>query len=130
MKNKSEYIKYKLQKAAQSIREAKLLMENGLNDTAVSRLYYAAFYAINALLAENDFNPKTHSGTKTIFNKEFILTGKMESHFSDFYSFLMAKRFEADYDDFVFIDEKKIPSLVAETEEFISAIIAMIQLPL
>lgn len=95
-----------MQKAAQSIREAKLLTENGLNDTAVSRLYYGAFYAINALLIENGFNPKTHAGTKTIFNKEFILTGKMETRFSDFYSFLMAKRFEADYDDFVFIDEQ------------------------
>lgn len=58
MKNKYDYIKYKQQKAAQSIKEAKLLMENGLNDTAISRLYYAAFYAINALLAINGFNPK------------------------------------------------------------------------
>ena len=97
MKNKYDYIDYKQQKAAQSIKEAKLLMENGLNDTAISRLYYAAFYAINALLAINGFNPKTHSGTKSIFNKEFILTGKIESRFSDFYSFIMAKRFEADY---------------------------------
>jgi uncharacterized protein (UPF0332 family) len=66
-------------------------LQNGINDTAVSRPYYAAFYAINALLAENGFNPKTHTGTKTIFNGEFILTGKIESRFSDFYSFLMAK---------------------------------------
>ena len=43
VKDKKDYINYKLQKAAQSIKEAKLLMENGMNDTAVSRLYYAAF---------------------------------------------------------------------------------------
>ena len=126
MKDKYDYIKYRQQKAAQAIKEAKLLMENELNDTAMSRLYYAAFYAINALLAINGFNPKTHSGTKSIFNKEFILTGKIESRFSDFYSFLMAKRFEADYDDFVFIDEKKIQSLLEETEEFVAVINAMI----
>lgn len=129
MKNKNDYIKYRQQKAAQAIKEAKLLMENELNDTAMSRLYYAAFYAINALLAINGFNPKTHSGTKSIFNKEFILTGKIESRFSDFYSFLMAKRFEADYDDFVFIDETKIQSLLEETEEFVAIINAMIKLP-
>lgn len=127
MTDKSDYIRYKLQKAAQSIREAKLLLENGMSDTAVSRLYYAAFYAINALLAEKGFNPKTHSGTKTIFNKEFILTGKMESRFSEFYSFLMAKRFEADYDDFVFIDEGKIQALLVETEEFLAAITGKIE---
>ena len=92
-------------------------------------MYYAAFYAINALLSVNGFNPKTHSGTKTIFSKEFILTGKIESRYSDFYSFLMAKRFEADYDDFVFIDEKKIQLLLAETEEFVATINAMIKMP-
>lgn len=128
MKNKYDYIKYRLQKSVQSIKEAKLLMENGLNDTAMSRLYYAAFYALNALLSINGFNPKTPSGTKSIFNKEFILNGKIESHFSDFYSFLMAKRFEADYDDFVFIDEKKIQSVLVETEEFVAMINAMIKM--
>jgi uncharacterized protein (UPF0332 family) len=128
LKDKNDYIRYKQQKAAQSIKEAKLLMENELNDTAVSRLYYAAFYAVNALLAINGFNPKTHSGTKSIFNKEFILTGKIENRFSDFYSFLMAKRFEADYDDFVFIDENKIQSLLAETEEFVNVINSLIEM--
>ncbi len=129
MKNKYDYIKYRLQKSAQSIKEAKLLMENGLNDTAMSRLYYAAFYAINALLAIDGFNPKTHSGTKSIFNKEFILTGKIETRFSDFYSFLMAKRFEADYEDFVFIDETRLQSLLKETEEFVATIKAIIKMP-
>jgi uncharacterized protein (UPF0332 family) len=129
VKNKQDYIIYRLQKSAQSIKEARLLMENGLNDTAMSRLYYAAFYAVNALLALHGFNPKTYSGTKSIFNKEFILTGKIESRFSDFYSFLMAKRFEADYDDFVFIDEKRIQSSLEETEEFISKINTLIQFP-
>jgi len=128
LKDKNDYIRYKQQKAAQSIKEAKLLIENELNDTAVSRLYYAAFYAVNALLAINGFNPKTHSGTKSIFNKEFILTGKIENRFSDFYSFLMAKRFEADYDDFVFIDENKMQSLLAETEEFVNVINSLIKM--
>jgi len=44
-------------------KRSKLLMENELNDTAMIRLYYVAFYAINALLAINGFNPKTLSGT-------------------------------------------------------------------
>jgi hypothetical protein len=40
----------------------------------------------------------------------------------------MAKRFEADYDDFVFIDEKRIQSILAETEEFVATLNAMINL--
>lgn len=126
MKKKKDYINFKLQKAAQSVKEARLLMENGMNDTAVSRLYYAAFYAVNALLTANGLNPKTHSGSKTMFNKEFIHTGKIDSRFSDYYSFLMAKRFEADYDDFAFIDEARLLPLFAETEEFIAKVIEFI----
>ena len=128
MKKNDDYIKYKVHKAAQSIKEAKLLMENGLNDTAMSMVYYAAFYSVNALLAFHGFNPKTHSGTKSIFNKEFILPGKIEGRFSDFYSFLMAKRFEADYDDFVYINEENIQSSIAETEEFVSMINGLIKM--
>ncbi len=40
----------------------------------------------------------------------------------------MAKRFEADYDDFVFIDVSRIQTLLTETEEFIAAIIEMIKI--
>lgn len=123
MKNKEDYINYKLQKAAQSLKEARLLIINGMNDTAMSRLYYAAFYAVSALLVSKDYNPKTHVGVKTLFNKEFILKNKIDSKFSDFYSFIMAKRFEADYDDFVFIDEKNIEKLFTETQEFVDAIL-------
>lgn len=127
MTDKSDYIKYRLKKSQQSIREARLLIENGLNDTALSRLYYAAFYAINALLVENGFNPKTHVGVKAIFNKEFVLPGKIEGKYSDFYSFLMAKRFEADYADFAFVDETKIESLFHETQNLIIAVTALLK---
>lgn len=127
MKNKQDYISYKLQKAGQSLKEARLLIDNNMPDTAVSRMYYASFYAVNALLVSNDFNPKTHSGAKSLFNKEFILTHKLQERFSDFYSFLMAKRFEADYDDFVFINEKTVEKMLAETIEFVEAVVALIK---
>lgn len=102
-------------------------MDHGLNDTALSRMYYAAFYAINALLFKEGFIPKTHNGTKSLFNKEFIQTQKIDSKFSDFYSFLMAKRFEADYDDFAFINLSNLPAILSETERFVSLILGMIK---
>ncbi|MDZ4807581.1 MAG: HEPN domain-containing protein [Bacteroidota bacterium] len=127
MKNKQDYINYKLKKAGQAIKEARLLIENGMADTALSRMYYASFYAVNALLVSNDYNPKTHSGVKTLFNKEFVLTHKIDARFADYYSFIMAKRFEADYDDFVFVDENNIKQLLADTEAFVATVIALIE---
>jgi len=58
MKNKEDYIDYKMQKAFQSLKEARLLIDNAMNETATSRLYYASFYAVNALLVANGHNPK------------------------------------------------------------------------
>ena len=127
MTNKQDYISYKLQKAAQALKEARLLIDNKMQETAVSRMYYASFYAVNALLISHGFNPKTHSGVKSLFNKEFILTHKLEARFSDFYSFLMAKRFEADYDDFVFINDKNIEKIISETREFVDSVAALVK---
>ncbi len=117
-----DYVIYKLQKAAVSIKEAKLLHENGMNETAVSRLYYAAFYAANALLTNDGLNAKTHTGTKSLLNKEYFLPGKLENSFADLYTMLMAKRHEADYENFAFIDENQIPGWIEKTQEFVNQI--------
>ena len=87
MKEKKDYINFKLQKAAQSLKEARLLMQNDMHDTAVSRLYYAAFYAVNALLIAYGFNPKTHSGSKTILIKSLYLQEKLIAVFLIFIHF-------------------------------------------
>ncbi len=119
MKTKEDYINYKLKKADEALKEAQLLLENNFNDAAISRLYYAAFYAISALLVNLNLNPKTPQGVKSLFNKEFILTGKLDEEFSDFYTLLMAKRHEADYESFSFINKNKLPEYFEKTKELI-----------
>ncbi len=109
MKTKEDYITYKLKKADEALKEAQLLLENNFNEAAISRLYYSAFYAISSLLINLNLNPKTHQGVKSLFNKEFILTGKLDEEFSNFYTMLMAKRHEADYENFSFINKNKLP---------------------
>jgi uncharacterized protein (UPF0332 family) len=122
-----DYVIYKLQKAAVSIKEAKLLHENGMNETAVSRLYYAAFYAANALLTNDGLNAKTHTGTKSLLNKEYFLTGKLDNSFADLYTMLMAKRHEADYENFAFIDKQQLPDWIEKTQKLLNKINSLIQ---
>lgn len=119
MKTKEDYINYKLMKAEEALKEAQLLFDNNFNDASISRLYYAAFYAINALLINLDLNPKTHQGVKSLFHKEFIYTGILDEDFSDFYTLLMAKRHEADYENFSFINKEKIPGYIIKTKQLI-----------
>jgi uncharacterized protein (UPF0332 family) len=122
-----DYVDYKLQKAGMALKEAKLLFENRMFETSVSRLYYAAFYAANALLTKEGLNAKTHTGTKSLLNKEFFFTGKLNPDFAELYSMLLSKRHEADYENFAFINEQQIPEWIEKTQEFVSRIVQIIK---
>ena len=44
------YIKYRLQRATETLNDARLPAENGRWNSSINRLYYACFYAVSALL--------------------------------------------------------------------------------
>jgi uncharacterized protein (UPF0332 family) len=43
--------------------------------TAVNRIYYSCFYAINALLLKSKIASRTHSGVRRMFGLHFTQTG-------------------------------------------------------
>lgn len=47
---RNEIVKYRLSRAHETLNEVEILIENKLWNTAINRLYYACFYAVNALL--------------------------------------------------------------------------------
>lgn len=57
-------IRSKLNKAVESIEEAKLMFNTGHYNTVINRLYYAVFYAAVACLIKQEVITKSHSGTK------------------------------------------------------------------
>ncbi len=119
MTTNRDYITYKISKAESAIAAAELLFENGFSGEALSRLYYANFHIASALLTQRKLNPKTHEGVKALFNKEFILTGIFEKEMSKFYSNLLNRRFEADYENFAIIDEVEIPDFFEKAKLFL-----------
>lgn len=48
--DRTEIVKYRLEKAYRTYNEAIGSIENGYVETAANRLYYAAYYAVSALL--------------------------------------------------------------------------------
>lgn len=41
----------------------------------MNRIYYAMFYAVNALLIAKGFSASKHSGVRALFNKEIVNKG-------------------------------------------------------
>jgi len=86
-----------LDKARRSLHAAERLMHEGDHDFAVSRAYYAMFYAAQALLLTREVRRSSHSGLIAAFNEHFIQSGELPRRF-----FLMLRdgfedRAEGDY---------------------------------
>ena len=82
IENKDEYIKYRFQRAEGSLDDALIMIENKRWNTAINRLYYSCFYAVLALLLNNDIETRTHDGARTRFSNEFIKTGALDKKYA------------------------------------------------
>ncbi len=123
---KEDIIKYRLEKSATTFNEAKSLAESGFWGGCANRLYYSCFYCVIALLAKDEMNVSTHNGVRTEFFKRYIKTGILDRKYSSIYTDLMSKRQESDYDDFLTFSQEDIFPLIADVENFLQTIRALI----
>lgn len=92
-------IAIRLEQADETLNDARILLDSGKgsNRTIVNRAYYAAFYALLALLLTRNEKPKKHSGAISIFDREFINTGIFDKSLSKDLHKLFHMRMEDDY---------------------------------
>ena len=70
-----DYVKYRLSRAKESFEEVKVLAKNEMWNGCINRLYYACFYAVSALLLQNNIQTKTHAGARQMFGLHFVDKG-------------------------------------------------------
>jgi uncharacterized protein len=119
---RSEYAKHRVKSAYKTIEAAKLLAEHQHWNSAMNRLYYAAFYAVNALLIANNFQTKSHSGAKTMFSQHFVKSGKFDKKYGRLLSELFDNRQKGDYENIVDFEEDYVESLFKPVQEMIKMI--------
>jgi uncharacterized protein (UPF0332 family) len=120
--DKAQLVKYRLTRARETYNEVAILVKNGLWNTAVNRLYYSCFYAVIALLAENNIEVLSHSGARQMFGLHFIKTGKIDPESGRFLARLFDLRQTGDYDDFIDFDREKVMELLEPADQLISTI--------
>ncbi|MGC9374121.1 MAG: HEPN domain-containing protein [Bacteroidales bacterium] len=119
---KKEYIHYRIEKAKNTLEDAKLLAKNQSWNSSVNRLYYACFYAVLALFAKFNINSQTHSGVKSQFSLHFIKSGKLDKSLGLLYNDLFDFRQKGDYGDFFEFEEKNVLKLIPLVEIFLEKI--------
>lgn len=115
-------IKYRIQRAKDMIHESEEVIKLGFLNSAVNRLYYACYYAVNALLVKENINAHTHSGVKQMFGLHFIATNKISKESGRFYSQIFNERIASDYDDFISFDAETVNALLKMSQDFIQEI--------
>lgn len=80
--DRTEIVKYRLEKAYRTYNEAIGSIENGYVETAANRLYYAAYYAVSALLISYKYEASTHYGVIQMFGKVFLRNNRLTLGFS------------------------------------------------
>jgi uncharacterized protein (UPF0332 family) len=119
---RKEYIKNRIETSYKTIDAARLLSENGFWNSAVNRLYYALFYAINALLVSNEIYTQSHAGMKSQFSLHFIKTGKLDIKYGKLLAQLYDWRQKGDYENLFDFDAESVDALFDPVIEMISQI--------
>ena len=119
---RTEYVKYRIEKAYQTYEAAKVLSENGFWNSAVNRLYYTLFFAANALLVLNGIETKRHATLKSQFSQHFVKTGKFDKKYGRLLSELYDWRQKADYEVVFDYDENSVLPLFQPVKEMLDQI--------
>ncbi|MFH1051882.1 MAG: HEPN domain-containing protein [bacterium] len=119
---KADLIKYRISKAYSTLNEVEEHLRNKFYATAINRLYYSCFYAVNAILSFIGFSSKTHKGTMILFHQQLVLKDIINQEHSKLYNTLFKARQENDYDDFIEPDPEVLPDWFKQAKEFIDSI--------
>ena len=115
-------VRYRLEQADESLESAQLLLDNGKYRPAVSRSYYAMFYAVLALMAKKKHHSSKHSGAIAIFNREFVKTGMFDKDFSRWLQEAFDLRQRADYREMFSISYERTKRVLEHALAFVAEV--------
>lgn len=93
------FAKYRIEKAEETLKSAKLLYDNNDFTGANNRAYYAIFYAIRAVLALEEIDFKRHKDVIAYFNQHYINKEIFPKKIGKKIAQAQRVREDSDYDD-------------------------------
>ena len=115
-------IAYRLERSCESLRAAEIMFENNMLTFSMNRVYYAMFYAVQALLVSREVSFSKHGQVKAYFNREMVKPGIFTTEMGRLYNKAFEYRQKFDYVDFSFPDREMVSEYSEKTRGFISNI--------
>jgi len=106
--SRATLVRHRLSRAAEALKEAKVLATEGHTLATVSRLYYAVFYATQALLATKGIERRSYADIISEFDRAFVKSRLIPTVYSRTLHQLAQKRTMADYADFAEVEQAEV----------------------
>ena len=117
--NSHALISYRMERSHESLRAAEIMLENGMLTFSMNRVYYAMFYAVQALLVLRGVSFSKHGQVKAYFNREMVKTGIFPIEMGRLYNKAFEYRQKFDYIDFSVPDRNMISEYLEKASGFI-----------
>lgn len=111
-----------LERARMELRAIEVNIREELYAVAISRCYYATFYAASGLLASISIARSKHSGVISAFREHFVKTGLIEVEFSDILGVSFDARQESDYELVPLVDRDLALKRLYDAQRFVDRI--------
>ena len=98
---------YRIAEAEDSLKVAAHCLKEGLYKDSINRSYYAAFYAVKAILALSTVDFKRHKDVMGYFYKEYVAKEIFPREIGRKLGTLQRVREKSDYDDFYIASREK-----------------------
>lgn len=119
---KEELCLYRMKRAKETLQVAMECYDNKHYMDAMNRSYYAAFYAVKAVLALEETDFKRHKDVIAYFNKIYVASGKIERDLGRNLGRLQQKREKSDYDDFYVVSAEEAKEQVCFVTKLLECI--------
>ncbi len=111
-----------MERANRDLNATQSNLEQGFYEVAISRSYYAMFYATNALLSTHSISRSKHSGVIAAFSEYFVKTGIIESTYAKMLGQAFDTRLDSDYDIIFAADREMVESIQSDARQFVERI--------
>jgi uncharacterized protein len=126
-RQQKEYVSLRIKLAKEKIKAAQLLAKNGNYRDAISRAYYAIYYAAKAFLLYHGQNPYSHKGVSVLFHKFCATHKKPDASFAKMLSVLQEARLDADYKEKVFLSKNDAQEAIDMAQSFLKEIRSLVK---
>lgn len=113
-------VELRMRLARDKMQLARKLVDDRYFNDAISKAYYAMFYASKAILLSLGEDPHKHKGVVSLYGKKVARVGLSDPKYGRVLASMERLRIDADYNEQYFATEAEARNAVLDAEDFVN----------